>query len=1090
MSKFITNKEKLLSEVVKNILPTTDNLRFLVGYFYFSGFHNLVDELKDKDVKVLIGMDIEKNLTQKARQYFEHSENNNKSRKKIKEDYYNNFVQFYNNDNFFDSKDKVEAFKVYLRKIRNGSLEIRKTQDPNHAKLYLFEKVEGHNENGEYPGVFITGSSNLSYSGLVNQGEINVQMRGAEDYEKASDLFENLWEKSVPVVDEERLDEFQEKVIDRIWFGKYPDPYLMYIRTLDEYFAIESGDVRLPSEITEEKYFNYKYQTDAIKEAKKSLDQHSGVILADVVGLGKSIIASAVAHLSGLEVVIICPPHLKPQWEEYMNDFRVPQRRIFSTDVRKINEALEHYRGKGSEKLVIVDEAHRFRNQDSSSYQALHELCQGNKVMLLTATPFNNRPGDIYAMLKLFQIPGNSSLKSVGSLSHEFRKIIKKYKRVEKWRREGKETERQIEAELDYISRKMRVVIEPVVIRRSRIDLQKVKRWREDLEDLDINLQTPEPPTLLKYDLEDVEEIYLKTLEELVPKDDGGRGYNATRYMPLGYVKEEFLEIVQQQFGEERIDVVAQKNIASFMRRLLVRRFESSIPAFYSTLDSIISSAERIKDWHDHHKKIPVFKKGDIPDLSKEIVEDWNEDEVEAYFENIDPEQEYSDQIEKGMHLVDVKYIGDDFIKDLKRDIELLKNIKKRWEEKINIDPKLRFFKTHIKERLDENPDRKIVIFSEFADTIDYLYDCLSKDFRVFKHKGSTSTKSKKKKIKKNFDASLSKEKQSDDYDVLLTTDSLSEGYNLHRAGVIYNYDIPYNPTRVIQRIGRINRVDKKTFDKIYIYNFFPSLIGEKETRTRQISTLKMEMVHSLLGEDVQALTPDEEVDSVFHDQYQEVIDSEEQESWDAKYREKLERVKQKNPEVYKKAKEIAPRTKIRRGKTFDKEGILVFAKKGEEYKFLLAEDSSRENHEVLTPQEGLEIVKANKKEKAKRLGDNFDEIYQPLISNLFHHNIETPNSKSVQKVLTKIDFLIKNAKKSKEYLKDLKVVVEELDNLTEGHLKKIKRIEIEEDNIEKAVEKIKEIAKPEYIYSSLKASQKVKEAPEQLIFAQEINKN
>lgn len=1090
MSKFITNKDKLLSEVVKNILPTTDNLRFLVGYFYFSGFHNLVDKLKNKDLKVLIGMDVEKGLSKKARQYFEYSEDSNKSRKEIKENYYDNFVKFYNNDNFFDSKEKVEAFKVYLKKIKEGSLKIKKTQNPNHAKLYLFKKLEGHNENGEYPGVFITGSSNLSYSGLVDQGEINVQIREKESYKEASELFEKLWEKSVPIVDEKRLDEFQEKVMDRIWFGKYPDPYLMYIRTLDEYFSIDDIDIKFPSEITEGKYFNYKYQTDAIKEAKKSLNQHNGVILADVVGLGKSIIASTVAHLSGLETIIICPPHLKPQWKEYMNQFKVPQRNIYSTDIRKINEALEDYEDKENEKLVIVDEAHRFRNQESSSYQALHELCQGNKVILLTATPFNNRPGDLYSMIKLFQVPGNSTLQSVNNLSYSFRKIIKKYKKIERRKKEGKGSEKEVQAELDDISRKIRLIIEPVIIRRSRIDLKKVKRWKEDLENMDINLQTPEPPTILKYDLDVVREIYLKTLKELASKEKGEKGgYKATRYMPLAYVKEEHLDAVQDQFGEERIDVVAQKNVAGFMKRLLVRRFESSIPAFYSTLDNIIASAERVKNWYNFHQKVPVFKKGDVPDLSKEIIQEWDEKEIENYFQNIDPEKEYSEEIEKGMHLVNVKYIDDDFMEDLEEDITLLRNIKKRWKEKINSDPKFKFFKDHIEKRLKENPDRKIVIFSEFADTIDYLYERLKDDFRVMKHKGSTSTKSKKKKIKKNFDASLSEKKQADKYDVLLTTDSLSEGYNLHRAGIIYNYDIPYNPTRVIQRIGRINRVDKKTFDKIYVYNFFPSLIGEKETRTKQISTLKMEMVHSLLGEDVQALTPEEEVESVFHKQYQDVIDNEEQESWDAKYREKLERVKQKNPELYKKAKEIAPRTKIKRTKKFDQEGVIVFARKGEEYKFLLAEGDSREDHKVLTPQEGLNIIKATKKEGAKKLSSDFDDIYQPLLDSLFYKSTETPKSKNVQQVLNDLDYLIKNTSNNKEYLRDLKIVVKDLDNLTKGHLKKIKKIEIDKENPEKAVERIREIVKPSYISSSLKASQKVKEAPEQLIFAQEINK-
>lgn len=108
------------------------------------------------------------------------------------------------------------------------------------------------------------------------------------------------------------------------------------------------------------------------------------------------------------------------------------------------------------------------------------------------------------------------------------------------------------------------------------------------------------------------------------------------------------------------------------------------------------------------------------------------------------------------------------------------------------------------------------------------------------------------------------KEYQRDDYKILVATDAISEGYNLHRAGTVINYDIPYNPTRIIQRIGRINRINKKVFDQLYIYNYFPTDVGESETRTKEISTLKMAMIHAIMGEDTKVLTKDEEIQSYF----------------------------------------------------------------------------------------------------------------------------------------------------------------------------------------------------------------------------------
>ena len=150
--------------------------------------------------------------------------------------------------------------------------------------------------------------------------------------------------------------------------------------------------VRLPAEITRNKYINLKYQIDAIRRSLDILQRHNGVIIADVVGLGKSIIASAVAHNLNLKTVIIVPPHLRYQWEDYHNEFEF-HARIYSSG--KIEQALEEI-DKDEEKLIIIDEAHKYRNALTTDYANLHKLCQRNKVILLTATPFNNRPQDVF----------------------------------------------------------------------------------------------------------------------------------------------------------------------------------------------------------------------------------------------------------------------------------------------------------------------------------------------------------------------------------------------------------------------------------------------------------------------------------------------------------------------------------------------------------------------------------------------------------------------------------------------------------------------------------------------------------------------
>lgn len=210
-----------------------------------------------------------------------------------------------------------------------------------------------------------------------------------------------------------------------------------------------------------------------------------------------------------------------------------------------------------------------------------------------------------------------------------------------------------------------------------------------------------------------------------------------------------------------------------------------------------------------------------------------------------------------------MKFVKNEFINDVKADIALLESIYLEWfgeEDIIKFDPKLESFIHLVREKLSNEPNRKLVVFSEFADTANYLGAAL-KDagLPALKYTSADATPSMRQTIRNNFDASVKKEMQTNDYKVLVATDAISEGYNLHRAGAIFNYDIPYNPTRVIQRIGRINRINKKVFDNLYIYNYFPTEVGENETRTKEISTLKMAMIHAIMGEDTKALTSDEE---------------------------------------------------------------------------------------------------------------------------------------------------------------------------------------------------------------------------------------
>ena len=688
--------------------------------------------------------------------------------------------------------------------------------------MYIFDYREEINEGGEVPGSVITGSSNLSYEGLAGRVEINARFNDKNSYIDAKAIFDELWEKSIVIADKEHIDEFDSKVIDCIWYEKLYSPYKLYLRVLKEYFSIPTTENLLsPYDITDGKFSNLKYQTDAVQMAINAIKNHNGVIVADVVGLGKSIIASTVARNLRLRALVVCPPHLEEQWQNYRDDFGFTAS-IYTTG--KLEEALKYYERivKADEQyLIIVDEAHRYRNEYTIDYTILHQLCSGNKVMLLTATPFNNRPDDIYAMLKLFQIPTKSTLKTVDNLGAKFKDLIVTYKQLQKDQREGKITDAEVSKEAGRIANEIRSIISPLVIRRSRIDLKEIPEYAEDLKQQKIQLVIPNDPVELDYDLSSLKDLYLETLDRISENDkkknDGKYRFKAARYSPVLYLKEELKEelskLLEEKTGVElNLLFGRQANVAKFMRRLLVRRFESSEYAFRMSLEYMINSSNQILKWIENKKKMPVYKKGNLPDVDDfyKTDDDGNELITETY-------EKYE---QRGFFEIDMKFIKDSFVEDIKADMALLCEIQKKWfgtEGEIKNDPKLESFKTILKSQLEKEPKRKIIVFTEFADTADYLGKELQNyGLPVFKYTSADASQGNKGIINANFNAGEKKEYQKDDYKILVATDAISEGYNLHRAGTVINYDIPYNPTRIIQRIGRINRISQKPEPRKY----------------------------------------------------------------------------------------------------------------------------------------------------------------------------------------------------------------------------------------------------------------------------------
>ncbi len=1089
----INNKNQTLQEALKDALNDADSIDIAVGFFYFSGFEMLADKLKDKKMRILVGLEVDPALVSQISQIARgegdvdlskwRTRITTKSMTALRTNYIDSFVGFMNDSDIFDDDKANELYDLYIDKINNGTLEIRKTKDDYHGKFYLLKNKKEIIEKDNLQGVSFFGSSNFSYRGLSGQGELNRLSKDKNEFEELKSEFEKMWSEaeSISIADAGTKEYFVNEIKSKIWKYSAPLPYHIYIRILHELFNQEEIEsLKTPKAITNGLYNDFEYQIDAIKMVIDKLNKYDGVILADVVGLGKSIISAAVARNTDIKTVIIAPPHLNPQWEDYKEEFGIRGSKVFSSG--KISEVYERYSNNKEPILFILDEAHRYRNEDTDDYKMLHQICRSNpknKILLLTATPFNNDPKDVFALIKLFQTPGQSTIRSVDNLSLRYRDLIKRYKKLRSDMVRGTMEKRTIDKEAEEIAVEQRRLIEPIIVRRSRLDLKTITRYREDLEKQGIEFAKIDLD-LMKYDLGDLSGIYTETLEAIT--EDNENGFIGARYKSATYVKEEkkkeVIERFKKELDEETDLQTAQTNLSKFMRRLLVMRFESSKNAFKSTLENMIESNEKIENWWEKFGVVPIMKKGQLPDPEDYNEEDGDEDELKKEIELLKEKKGFL-QIEKDM-------MSEKFMIDVKHDTELLKSIYKKWFESgkyEKVDPKLDELEKRITGFLAENNSRKIIIFSSYKDTVDYLYKELkSKGFdRVAKYTASESSEAYKKIIKFNFDASIQEEKQHNDFDILIATDALSEGFNLHRAGIVINYDIPYNPTRVIQRVGRINRINKKVFDCLKIYNFFPTSIGEKETRIRLISTLKMQLINAVVGSDTKTLTNEEDIKSYYRDEFEKANRDNDQLSWDTPHREAYYNAL-KNDELMESVKSIPRRTRIKRNNSENK-GVAVFGKKGQNTIFTFGENPI--DVSVMSAETSLKKFQAKEEETSEIVDNNFTEAFKTAKEKLFAKH-ELPQVKGRRMEAIKVLKVISDSlPQAKNYCEDIVSIIKTLDDISDGALKDIAQINLKDINV--AYQKLKEIAPENFITNVLNKAKNSAEEQELLLFAEQF---
>ncbi|MEX2568001.1 MAG: helicase-related protein, partial [Cyclobacteriaceae bacterium] len=736
--------------------------------------------------------------------------------------------------------------------------------------------------------------------------EFNVSNRDYDHVKFATDEFEQLWKESIPILEAEA-----QKLKKKTYLRDDFTPFQLYIKMLIEYFGkrVEYDpyniDLLLP-----EKFMKLKYQSDAANQGYAIMMKHNGCILADVVGLGKTIIACMMIKKFIYEngthtrVLIVIPPALEENWRTTAEDFQIKNHFEFITtgSLHKILDE-DNYYYSNAEKfdMVVIDESHKFRNDYTNMYLALQEICKKprvrpaengdtrKKVILLSATPLNNRPKDIENQLYLFQDRRNSTLENIRNLQDYFKPINDQYKKLS--------SEKKLNiGKLKQLFQKLRDdVVEPLVIRRTRTDLEKNEDYLADMEEQGLSFPKVGDPIAIKYELdEELTRLFFDTVSLITGLDEEGNEVEG-----LGYYRYRAIEFLAKEEDQKIYGNVGQISgrLSAIMKTLLVKRLESSFYAFKQSIQRFHRSIEHMLKMFENDR---VFIAPDL-DINKLLEESYSYDQIE---EKINAKEGNNREFEAGA-------FGETFLELLEEDKKKLKDLVDRWA-KVNEDPKLNTFLEEMENTfLDKkkNPSGKIVIFTESKETAQEISENLKKvgDHSILKI-SAENRKQMERTIQKNFDANYDPEKQENKYDVIITTEVLAEGINLHRSNTILNYDVPWNSTRLMQRIGRVNRIGS-TADRIYVYNFYPSAQGDSQIRLVNTVLRKLQAFHTAFGEDnkIFSLLEEKGEGALFGNKIQK------EESESLKYLKELREFKKNNPEQFAEIEKIPSKARCGR---------------------------------------------------------------------------------------------------------------------------------------------------------------------------------
>lgn len=926
----IDNRNEKLVDNVNLILDSTDRARFAVGYFFLSGFTSIAKELQNlTELRLLIGnTSTRETIEQLAEGYKELSAIENAT-----EDitYSRRTVRRTRSDETAENlrgclelmpqtDESEQLIKTLVEMITSKKLKVRiYTKGRLHAKAYIFD----YKQNGRYEtGISIVGSSNLTLAGLSRNTELNVVVHGDTNQEQLRNWFDELWEESEDF-DQSLMEEMQTS-----WALAPVRPYDIYMKTLYELVKerLERDEDRLsPTAALIEQLADF--QQVAVWQAIKIINKHGGAFISDVVGLGKSYIGSAIVkyfeQVENARPLIFCPPALIPMWERY-NEVHHLNAQVVSSGILSSDEAnarnllFERYENRD---FVLIDESHNFRNPGTQRYRILQEfLTHGDKKScFLTATPRNKSAWDIYHQFKLFHPDDATNLPLEPAHLREYFRYIENG------------------------TRDLRVLLQHILIRRTR---NHILRWYGYDAETDEPINPDEfgdylnhqrrayvrigdtrqffPQRILKTVEYSIEETYKGLYQQIRESLGTSKTHTAVQLTYARYGLWHYVKKGKQEAAPYRDLQSAGKNLRGLIRVLLFKRFESSVYAFKQTISRLLNV---------HTIFLNALDNGIVAagEEAQQILYDAsNTDETD-----IDSgERDILDELRNLSDSYDIKDFNVKTLrKDIRHDLEVLTQILEPVQKITTAeDAKLQT----LKNLLDTVPlcDGKRLIFTRYIDTADYLYKNLkTEDTEVI----YSSNKNKQKIVARFAPNANPEHRQNSDeneLNTLIATDVLAEGLNLQDCGMLINYDLHWNPVRLIQRFGRIDRIGSE-FEKIHGFNFLPELGIERNLGLQETLRNRIQEIHDTIGEDAAILDNTEQLNEeamyAIYEQDDAQLnlfeDSQEAGMSFIEAEEILRQIKRQDPEEYERIENL--RDGIRTGIPSDATGTYIFCRLG-----------------------------------------------------------------------------------------------------------------------------------------------------------------